>query len=214
MATEERTTWPAFRSCRVRNDAVPLHEAARMIAHRQVRGSVHLFNAYTLSLASKDAKLAQVLEQSTLNLPDGMPLIWIARRLGLDHMTERVYGPDLMHLVLDPGQRTGFRHYLYGSTPEVLDALQHKLSCRWPNALVTGVESPPFRGISDSELKRSVRQFETSGADVVWVGMGTPAQDTISRRMAEIGASAYVAVGAAFDFIGETKRQAPPWMQR
>ena len=102
----------------MRIDAVPLHEATRMIAHRQVQGSVHFCNAHNVSLASRDTELAQVLEPGSLNLPDGMPLVLIAKRLGLDHMTERVYGPDLMQLVLDECQETGLRHYLYGSTPK------------------------------------------------------------------------------------------------
>lgn len=77
-----------------------------------------------------------------------------------------------------------------------------------------GAESPPFRAITDSDLEQSVLRAEDTGADVVWVGMGTPAQDTLGRRMAEMGSATYVSVGAAFDFIGGTKEQAPGWMQQ
>jgi N-acetylglucosaminyldiphosphoundecaprenol N-acetyl-beta-D-mannosaminyltransferase len=129
-------------------------------------------------------------------------------------MTVRVYGPDLMQLVLEPGLASGFRHYLYGSTPEVLAALQNTIAARWPDALIAGVESPKFRAITDSELRQSVARAQDVGADVVWVCMGTPAPDTIGRRMAEIAPATYVAVGAAFDFIGGMKKQAPQWMQR
>ena len=44
--------------------------------------------------------------------------------------------------------------------------------------------------------------------------MGTPKQDLLTHRMAELGEATYVAIGAAFDFIAGTKSQAPVWMQR
>jgi N-acetylglucosaminyldiphosphoundecaprenol N-acetyl-beta-D-mannosaminyltransferase len=56
-------------------------------------------------------------------------------------------------------------------------------------------------------------------ADIVWVGLGTPKQDLVVAHLAERAAASgidatFVAIGAAFDFIAGTKRQAPPWMQR
>jgi exopolysaccharide biosynthesis WecB/TagA/CpsF family protein len=214
MTTNERTTWPAFRSCGVRIDAVPLHDAARMIVDGRFEGGAPVQRLHAVVGIEATTQLAQVLEQGHAESAR-----WDAAHLDrqaawADHMTERVYGPDLMQLVLERGQASGLRHYLYGSTPEVLAALQNTIAARWPDALIAGVESPPFRAITDSELRQSVARAQDVGADVVWVGMGTPAQDTISRRMAEIAPATYVAVGAAFDFIGGTKKQAPQWMQR
>jgi N-acetylglucosaminyldiphosphoundecaprenol N-acetyl-beta-D-mannosaminyltransferase len=213
MTIDETTMWPRFRSCGVRIDAVPLDAAAQMIVDRDVTGAVHLCNAYTLSLASKNPALTQVLERGSLNLPDGMPLVWIAKRLGLAHMTQRVYGPDLMQLVLDRGQKAGLRHYLYGSTPHVLDALQRKINAQWPEAQIVGVESPPFSAdavVSDEAIEK----IAASGAQVVWVGLGTPKQDLVMPRFAEHPDVTFVAVGAAFDFIAGTKKQAPWWVQK
>ena len=125
-----------------------------------------------------------------------------------------MYGPDLMGDVLDRGRASSLGHYLYGSTPEVLAALTDQIEQRWPGARIVGSESPPFREITDDELAASLRRADELGADVVWVGMGTPKQDLLVRRMAEQGDATYVAVGAAFDFIAGVKRQAPSWMQR
>ena len=58
------------------------------------------------------------------------------------------------------------------------------------------------------------RRADDLGADVVWVGMGTPKQDLLVHRMAAIGDQTFVAIGAAFDFIAGTKSQAPRWMMR
>jgi N-acetylglucosaminyldiphosphoundecaprenol N-acetyl-beta-D-mannosaminyltransferase len=187
--------------------------AADAIAEREVKGDVHLCNAYTLALADERPELAASLDGAALNLPDGTPLAWFARRRGFEGCV-RVYGPDLMGDVLDRGRASSLGHYLYGSTPEVLAALTAQIEQRWPGARIVGSESPPFREITDDELAVSLRRADELDADVVWVGMGTPKQDLLVRRMAEQGDATYVAVGAAFDFIAGAKRQAPSWMQR
>jgi N-acetylglucosaminyldiphosphoundecaprenol N-acetyl-beta-D-mannosaminyltransferase len=182
------------------------------IATRQIRGAVHLCNAYTIALADERADLAAALNAECINFPDGMPLVWWARRHQIS-VSNRVYGPDLMEAVLARGRIHGLRHYLYGSTPEVLDGLVAAIGQRWPEAEIVGTESPPFRELTDHEVAESVRRAGDLGADVVWVGMGTPKQDLLTHRMARLGNGTYVAIGAAFDFIAGTKSQAPAWMQ-
>jgi N-acetylglucosaminyldiphosphoundecaprenol N-acetyl-beta-D-mannosaminyltransferase len=119
-----------------------------------------------------------------------------------------------MQAVIDVGRTTGARHYLYGSTPDVLYALSLAIDARWPGTEITGAESPPFRELSEEELKESVRRAESSGATIVWVGMGTPKQDLLVNRMSTLSDLTFVAIGAAFDFIAGTKSQAPRWMMR
>ena len=153
------------------------------------------------------------LNADDLNLPDGMPLVWIAWRLGMRWLTKRVYGPDLMAEVLDRGRCLGLRHYMYGSTPEVLEALQHELESRYPGLDIVGVEAPPFRALTDAEVRCNIERMRTSGADVVWTGLGTPKQDEFVHSFHQQIGRPTVAVGAAFDFFAGTTKQAPPWMQ-
>lgn len=178
---------------------------------------VHLCNAYTLAIADRDAWMRDLLTRTAaVNYPDGKAVVW-ANRLGhpdLELPTERVYGPDLFLDVFDRGQEVGLRHYLLGSTPEVLDALQAELHERYPAARIVGSESPPFRDLTATErLEQSVR-IRRSGAQIVWVGLGTPKQDRESARLARELPLVVAAVGAAFDFVAGHKRQAPLWMQR
>lgn len=194
-------------------DFITLEDAARRIASGAIAGGVHLCNAYTIALADERTDVADALAAGTARLPDGMPLVWWAKRHGLSE-ADRVYGPDLMERVLDLGRGHDTKHYLYGSTPEVLRALQQSIAERWPGADVVGAESPPFRELADDEVASSVARAESSGADVIWVGMGTPKQDLLVHRMAERSSKCFVAVGAAFDFIAGTKRQAPRWVMR
>lgn len=210
---EEDTEITSFSVGGIRIDALQIDEVVRHLLRTDGPRTVHLCNAYSIASVSKDPNLARSLNQSDLNLPDGKPLVWIARHLGLDWMSRRVYGPELMESTLASGREVGTRHYLYGSTPDVLNSLQEKIHNTWPGVIVAGAESPPFRRASDRELHESVQRMANSHADLVWVGMGTPQQDELVERFAEIGHQRFIAIGAAFDFLPGTKRQAPRWMR-
>lgn len=199
----------------MRIDALQLDDAVSQLLlsrHGQAR-SVHLCNAYTLSLAARDDSFRQVLNQGDLNLPDGTPVAWVGRRHGHRHMRGRVYGPDLFERTIEQGREQGLRHHLYGSTPQVVENLKAALVRRY-GVHVVGAESPPFRDLTDEEVADLRERVADAGADIVWLGLGTPKQDLFAERMkGELGAT-LVAVGAAFDFMAGTKKQAPRWVQQ
>jgi N-acetylglucosaminyldiphosphoundecaprenol N-acetyl-beta-D-mannosaminyltransferase len=206
----------AFRCCGVRVDAVTLHDAVdqlRVFAETGVGRAVHLCNAWTLALARRDGALAEALNRGDLNLSDGTPLAWVGRRVGFAHMRRRVYGPDLLLATARAGRAWGLRHYLYGSTPDVVTALAGRLADLAPGIEVVGVESPPFRPLTEQEEAELVERLRQARPDLVWVGLGTPRQDLfVDRFRARLGTT-LVGVGAAFDFLAGAKRQAPTWMQ-
>jgi N-acetylglucosaminyldiphosphoundecaprenol N-acetyl-beta-D-mannosaminyltransferase len=177
---------------------------------------VHLCNAYTFSLADKDPGFKAMLQRAAINFPDGKSVVWanklLHRRKTIPN--DRVYGPDLFLDVFEKGQELGLRHYLLGSTPQVLSGLETELRWRFPKAAIVGAVSPPFRALTEQETAEQTARLVESKAQVVWVGLGTPKQDWESARLAaEVGAI-FIAVGAAFDFIAGEKKQAPMWMQR
>lgn len=204
-----------LRTCGVRVDLWPRDEAVRRIVETGLATrpcAVHLINAYTLSLAARDAAFAERLDAGDMNLIDGMPLVWLARRHRL--RAERVYGPALFAATVDRGQPNELRHYLYGSTPEVVRQLADQLRAKYPGVQIVGVHSPPFRAPRDEELDALVEDVAVNRAHVVWVGLGTPKQDDFVHLMRDRLSVPVVAVGAAFDFLAGAKRQAPGWMQR
>ncbi|UYQ64519.1 WecB/TagA/CpsF family glycosyltransferase [Streptomyces peucetius] len=176
---------------------------------------VHLSNAYTLALADRDTELRSLLRSASLNLPDGQSVVWANQLLhrGTALPSTRVYGPDLLLDVFALSQNTDVRHYLLGSTPQVLDGLHRELVRRFPGTRIVGTCSPPFGPLNAEELCRQAENIRTAGADIVWVGLGTPKQDRWTADLCAQLPVVAVAVGAAFDFIAGTKRQAPPWMQ-
>lgn len=177
---------------------------------------VHLVPAYTVAYADQHPEFRVLLERASINFPDGKAVVWAnqLRHRALKLPGERVYGPDLFLEVFDRGQEVDLRHYLLGSTPEVLEALVANLQSRFPRALIVGSEAPPFRALTAQEQAEQRARIAASGAQVVWVGLGTPKQDWEVARLARELPLVFAAVGAAFDFVAGTKRQAPRWMQR
>jgi N-acetylglucosaminyldiphosphoundecaprenol N-acetyl-beta-D-mannosaminyltransferase len=209
--------------CGVRITACSFEEAVSMVIENPLKGTaglpgagaaVHLCNAYTLSLADRDAALKTVLNRARWNFPDGFPVARFTRwqtRLAKDRC-EKISGPDLFHAILSAGRQHDVKHYFLGSTPEVLGALEKSVRQQFPGVQIVGIESPPFRALTDEERDEQRRRIIASGADLVWVGLGTPKQDwEVDRLAAEIPA-VFLAVGAAFDFLAGMKPRAPKWM--
>ena len=170
-------------------------------------------NVHSVMSARRDPELARVLARMDVACSDGMPLVWMLRRLVRPDQG-RVYGPDLMEAALAHGVTRGWKHYFYGSTPETLDRLADKAQRLAPGVQIVGMHAPPFRALSAAEEDAVIADIADSGADCVWVGLGMPKQELwVDRVRDRLPGVALLAVGAAFDLVSGTVRQAPDWMQ-
>jgi N-acetylglucosaminyldiphosphoundecaprenol N-acetyl-beta-D-mannosaminyltransferase len=170
--------------------------------------AVHL-----VMVAQEDRPTRHAVDDATLIVPDGQPLVWALRSLG--HEASRVYGPDLMAKYCERSASTGTRMYLYGGRNQgALVELALRLRRRYPGLQIVGGYSPPFRELTDDEQAWVVEDINRSQADVVWVGIGQPKQEVWMREFRDrLEAPMLVGVGAAFDFHAGLVPQAPPWMQ-
>lgn len=195
--------------CGVPVAAVTPHAAAQRIvaaAGLGVSFQVHLCNAYTLSLVDADPQLRASLLAADLNLPDGTPVAWLGRRRGT---AGPVRGPRLVGDVARLGVASAVRHYLYGGADGVAELVAGRLADHAPGLQVVGLETPPYRDLSDDELDALSERIGASGANLVWVGIGTPRQDHLVPRLAARCAAVVVPVGAAFDFWSGRVPEAP-----
>ncbi|MFZ0527024.1 MAG: WecB/TagA/CpsF family glycosyltransferase [Xanthobacteraceae bacterium] len=164
--------------------------------------------------ANDDPLLLRAHQNAVMVTPDGMPLVWLARLNGFDWVG-RVYGPDFMLEFCRISEHSGLLHYLYGSTATVVEKLAMELRRAFPGLVICGSYSPPMRQISDAGHLDDVARIRASGADIVWVGLGTPKQELwMAANAPHLDRCMLMGVGAAFDFHAKVKRQAPRWMQR
>lgn len=177
----------------------------RYVCVTGVHGVVESDNSRQVLQAHKDAGLV---------VPDGMPLVWIGKAMGHDK-TERIYGPDLFLALCRRAQEETWKVFLYGCTTPVLVALSRSLRKKFPKLVIAGSYAPPFRTLTEKESKEVVNAINISGAHIVFVGLSTPKQELWMQNFSrKLHANILVGVGAAFDFIAGTKKQAPRWIQR
>ncbi|MCO6502617.1 MAG: WecB/TagA/CpsF family glycosyltransferase [Acidimicrobiales bacterium] len=197
--------------------AIDLPEAVRRIGSwidAGAREYVCVTGAHGVIESLSDHSLLDIHNRAGMVTPDGMPLVWCGRWAGARGMS-RVYGPDLMLAVMEASVDKGWRHFFYGAGPGVAERLADRLSVRFPGLKVAGTHTPPFRDLDEDERREVAEMINSSGADIVWVGLSTPKQERWMARMRPLlDASVLIGVGAAFDFhVGDLK-QAPLWMQR
>lgn len=175
--------------------------------------NIRLANAYTVSIAQGDPNYRELLISQGLNFPDGTPVVWFMNRGRAAGAASRVRGPSFFDRVMKASEDSGLSHFLLGSTEPTLDLLQKNLHQRYPKTRLAGAFSPPFSPLNDAYVEECARQVERSGADVVWVGLGTPKQDFLGSALARRLAMPTINVGAAFDFQAGTVREAPSFIQ-
>lgn len=163
--------------------------------------------------AQSDTDFRRIQNTSFLTVPDGMPAVWVGRLLGYREI-RRVYGPDFMMNLCERSADYGFRHFLYGGKTGVAERLQDNLKSIFPNLLVVGTFTPPFRTLDRAEEEALIAKVREAKPDIIWVGLSTPKQE---RFMAEyidkLGVKLMVGVGAAFDIHTGGIQDAPGWIK-
>lgn len=179
--------------------------------------ATHVVNhlpADPIVIARKNPEFAGALARADLNLPDGMGVVWAARMLRVGDLRERVYGPTFMLDVMRWGIDEGVRHALIGGTDSTLRKLVEKLKGGFPKLEIVAAYSPPIRAITSDGVLEDLSSLERE-ADIIWVGLGTPKQQAWADHARNSRKCRVIStVGAAFDFIAGTRRQAPGWMQQ
>jgi N-acetylglucosaminyldiphosphoundecaprenol N-acetyl-beta-D-mannosaminyltransferase len=191
-------------------------EILDIIAHRPADRVlvIAVCNVHSVMTARRDAALYVAISRADIATTDGVPLMWVARLTCRPGQT-RIYGPDLMKQALQQGVDLGWRHYLYGTTPQTLERLRSAIARFAPGAIIVGQMAPPFRNLTSAETDAIVAELRSSGADIVWVGLGMPRQETWMHQMApRLSGKTLIGVGAAFDLLSGTVPQAPPALQR
>jgi N-acetylglucosaminyldiphosphoundecaprenol N-acetyl-beta-D-mannosaminyltransferase len=179
------------------------------------RAYVCVAAVHTVVACQDDPELRAAVLGADFTVPDGQPLVWALNLLG-HRLRERVYGPELMDRACARAARDGTRFYLYGGHSDAaLDELARALRARHPGLRVVGGFSPPFRALTEYEEAALAADVARSGADVLWVGIGVPKQETFMARMRPIlDVPVMLGVGAAFDFHAGRIPQAPALLQR
>ncbi|TFG71974.1 MAG: glycosyltransferase [Anaerolineales bacterium] len=198
---------------------VPIHdvtfeETVANIGHWITHGhiaQIATINPEFLVLSRSNPQFRAALQGAALCIPDGIGVLWAARRQG-KKLRERVAGSDLVTRLSEEAAVCGWRVYFLGAAPGVAEETTRRLSQRFPGLLVAGT----FAGSPAQEEEEGIiSRIQASPADLVFVAYGAPKQDLwLHRNLERTGASVGMGVGGSFDFIAGVQIRAPRWVQR
>lgn len=197
-------------------DTTSYEAACQMIMHWQGHHESRMVccaNVHMIMLAYDRPDFKALLNAADLVTPDGMPLVWMLRLMGFPQQS-RVYGPTLTVKLLPFLEKAGVPVGFVGSTPSVLAQLQQRIKEMHPDIRVVYAHSPPFHPLKMHENQAIINQINQSGARVLFVGLGCPKQEMWMHENLGKVKAVMLGVGAAFDFIARTKKQAPAWIQK
>ena len=173
-------------------------------------GYICVSNLRMVRYAAEDGTYRQLMEESDMNWPDGMPLCWCGRLWGLKDV-RCTRGPDIFRTMLEKGNK-GLNHFLLGDTQEVLDQIVGQYG---KSANIVGVFSPPFGPLEEYDLDAMARMIQESGANVVWTSLTAPKQDFFDRLMAKrLPSVLFIGVGRAFRISIGIVKDAPEWARK
>lgn len=177
-------------------------------------GSADFGAVHVLASAARDPEFRRIINGLDMVAPDGQPVRWAMNFFHKAGLKDRVYGPEVTRRLCQAAAENGVSIYLYGSTDPVLQQLAANLMRMFPALKIAGMESPPFRPLTEAEDEAVIKRINDSGAGIVFIGIGCPKQEKFAFEHRRTIKAVQVCVGAAFDFHAGVKSTAPAWMQK
>jgi N-acetylglucosaminyldiphosphoundecaprenol N-acetyl-beta-D-mannosaminyltransferase len=197
-------------------DAVDVAEVVRRLrqAARERRACfLSTPNLNFLIGCRSDSQFRDSVVRSDLSIADGMPLVWIARLLGVP-IRDRTAGSSVFEaLRQDAAERMSV--FFFGGQDGVAETACRRLNEGSSGLVCAGYESPGFGSIDDMSSDATIARINSSGADFLVVSLGArKGQAWIVRNWARLSAPVVSHLGAVPNFIAGTVGRAPAWMQR
>ena len=170
-------------------------------------------NVHTVVEGVLNPYYGRIINEGFMALPDGRPLSVIARWKG-DKNMKRVFGPTLMEKIISWGQANQIKHFFFGSTQLILEKMSAVIQKKFPEAIVCGMISPPFKSLSPNENLQFISQINDLNPDIIWVGLGAPKQEKwMYENYQKLNKGIMIGVGAGFDYLAGETHHAPGWMK-
>jgi N-acetylglucosaminyldiphosphoundecaprenol N-acetyl-beta-D-mannosaminyltransferase len=154
-----------------------------------------------------DPNLHKVFREADLLIPDGIGVVMAARILYRVGMT-RVPGVEMMDEICRLSAKKGYRVFIYGAKEEVSAKAVETLQRRYPSLDIAGRANGY---VSSEETPKLIEQINSSGAQVLFLALGSPRQENWFATYAGQLHSVRVCqgIGGTLDTIAGTVKRAP-----
>ena len=172
-------------------------------------------NVNFLMMSRSDEEFRESLLMSDFCPVDGMPLVWIARLLGIP-IRERVSGSDIFDALRSRGALDRrLSVFLFGGAEGVAENLQHTLNLEEGGLACVGVLNPGFGSISEMSSDSILESINSSEAALLTVFLSAKkAQGWLLRNHDRLEVPFRAQFGATINWQAGSVKRAPRWVQR
>lgn len=175
------------------------------------RRRVHFMNAHCCNVMQHDHAYSLAVRTADILLPDGIG-VSLAAKMDGQPLTANLNGTDLIPALLIKAAKLGKSVYLFGGKPGTAEQAAATLVAQTPGLRIAGTRDG-YHGARNNE--EVIADINASGADIVLVALGVPAQELwLHRNAARLNASLTFGVGALFDFLAGNVRRAPALIRK
>lgn len=181
-------------------------------AKARLSKAVCIANVHMLIEAHNNSDFATVLRDADLVTPDGMPLVWMLKFLGVSKQ-DRVAGLDVLLALCKLAPTEGVSIFFLGAQPAILDRIRSKLKDEFPQLKIAGMEPLPFRPLTQAEDEAIIQKLNGSGAGIVMVSLGCPKQECWIAQHKDRVHAVMVGLGGAFPVYAGIHKRAPQFVR-
>lgn len=163
-------------------------------------------NPQKVHRAGKEPAVREALHKADAGICDGIG-VSLAAKLIHGQAVHRCTGCDLFSELVAAAAQRGWRIYLLGASHEANEGAVHRLRERYPTLQIVGHRDGFFK---PEEEPAVVADINESGADLLFVAMGSPKQEFwLARHRHELRPAFLLGVGGTFDVVSGLARRAP-----
>ncbi|MBW4560986.1 MAG: WecB/TagA/CpsF family glycosyltransferase [Mojavia pulchra JT2-VF2] len=170
--------------------------------------TVCVANVHMLMEAHWNPEFASVLHHADVVTPDGMPLVWMMRQMGVRYQ-DRVAGMDILQALCKSAQVQNLSVFFVGSQTEILSKMRKRLEQEFPSLKIAAMEPLPFRPLTENEDADLINKINSSGAGLVFLSLGCPKQENwMAQHKGKIQA-VMIGMGGVFPVYAGIHKRAP-----
>ncbi|MBW4585782.1 WecB/TagA/CpsF family glycosyltransferase [Aetokthonos hydrillicola Thurmond2011] len=180
-------------------------------SQKKIGTHVVTLNAEMTMQAHQDTKLAQVIQDAELVIPDGAGVVLYLRWV-LWQEVHRTPGIELAENLLDKlgPSSTNPKVFFYGGAPGIAEKAANFWLSRIPNLNLAGTYCGYHSSEEEEILRQTLAQLQP---DVIFVGLGVPRQEFwIAQNRHLCPQAVWIGVGGSFDIWSGLKSRAPAWL--
>ncbi|HEY5504445.1 MAG TPA: WecB/TagA/CpsF family glycosyltransferase, partial [Sedimentisphaerales bacterium] len=172
-------------------------------------------NLNFLVASRSDAEFRESLLLSDLCTADGMPVVWIARLLGVP-IRQRIAGADIFEALKSPRDATRrLKMFLFGGAESVAAAACRKINAESGGMTCIGSFYPGFCTVDEMGTDAIIDTINSSKADFLAVALGAKkGQAWLQRNHDRIQVPIRAHLGATINFQAGALKRAPARMQK